>query len=116
VEYSPVTVAETGSSQRKAGQLLSENGKDELVAYLSMNPNAGVPLQRTGGIRKLRWARSGRGKSGGVRVIYYFHSHKMPLYLLTIFGKNEKTNISTEEKNILSRMVRELVKYWSQRQ
>ena len=116
MEYSPVTVAETVSFRRKVGQLLSENEKDELIAYLSMHPNAGVLIKGTGGIRKLRWARSGRGKSGGVRVIYYFHSQEMPLYLLTLFGKNEKANITKKEKNILSRMVRDLVKYWSQRQ
>jgi mRNA-degrading endonuclease RelE of RelBE toxin-antitoxin system len=114
MEYSPVTVAETVSFRRKVGQLLSENEKDELFAYLSMHPSAGVLIKGTGGIRKLRWARSGRGKSGGVRVIYYFHSQEMPLYLLTLFGKNEKANITKEEKIILSRMVRKLVNYWSQ--
>ena len=116
MEYSPVTVAETESFQRKAGRLLSGNEKDELIAYLSMHPNAGVLIKGTGGVRKLRWARSGRGKSGGFRVIYYFHSQEMPLYLLTLFGKNEKANITKKEKNILSRMVRDLVKNWSQRQ
>jgi hypothetical protein len=115
VEYSPITVAETGPYQRKVGRLLSEGEKAELIAHLSMHPNAGVLIKGTGGIRKLRWARSGRGKSGGVRVIYYFHSQEMPLYLLTIFGKNEKGNISAEEKKVLSKMVRELVKYWDQR-
>lgn len=80
-----------------------------------MHPNAGVLIQGTGGIRKLRWARSGRGKSGGVRVIYYFHSDKMPLYLLTLFGKNEKTDISLGEKNALAKLVKELVRYWKLR-
>ena len=51
-------------------------------------------MQGTGGIRKLRWAKSGEGKSGGVRVIYYFHSESMPLFLLSLFGKNEKANLS----------------------
>ena len=72
-------------------------------------------MQGTGGIRKLRWARSGGGKSGGVRVIYYFHSEMMPLYLLSIFGKNEETNISMEEKKILAKVVRQLVQYWSRK-
>ncbi|MCH8104489.1 MAG: type II toxin-antitoxin system RelE/ParE family toxin [Proteobacteria bacterium] len=80
-----------------------------------MNPNAGVLIQGTGGIRKLRWARSGGGKSGGVRVIYYFHNEELPLYLLALFGKNEKANISMEEKKLLSMAVIELVKYWSQK-
>ena len=115
MEYSLISVVETKSFQRKVGQLLSENEKDELIVYLSMHPNAGVLIKGTGGIRKLRWARSGQGKSGGVRIIYYYHSHEMPLYLLALFGKNEKANISKEEKNILSRMVGELVKNRSQR-
>ena len=110
-----ITVAETGPFQRKVGRLLSEDEKSELIAYLSMNPNAGVLIQGTGGIRKLRWARSGQGKSGGVRVIYYFHNEQLPLYLLALFGKNEKANISMEEKKLLSKVVRDLVKYWSQK-
>lgn len=116
MEYSLITVAETESFRRKVGQLLSEYEKDGLIAYLSMHTNAGVLIKGTGGIRKLRWARRGQGKSGGVRVIYYFHSQEMPLYLLALFGKNEKANITKEEKNILSKLVRDLVKYWSQRQ
>lgn len=111
-----ITVAETQPFQRKVAQLLSEIEKVELIAYLSVHPSAGVLMQGTGGIRKLRWARSGRGKSGGVRVVYYFHNQEMPLYLLTIFGKNERADLSMEEKSTLCRLVRELVKYWSQRQ
>jgi hypothetical protein len=49
-----------------------------------------VLIPGTGGIRKLRWAREVMGKSGGVRVIYYFHGERMPLYLLSVFGKNQK--------------------------
>lgn len=112
MEYNPITVAEAEPFQRKVGRLLKNSERSELIAYLAMNPNAGALIQGAGGIRKLRWARSGGGKSGGVRVIYYFHSEGMPLYLLTIFGKNEKANISMEEKSILSKSVKELVKYW----
>ena len=115
MEYDLITVAETEPFQRKVRRLLTDNEKTELVAYLALHPNAGTLIQGTGGIRKLRWARSGGGKSGGVRVIYYFHSVEMPLYLLTFFGKNEKANISMEEKYILSKLIKELVKYWRQR-
>ena len=111
-----ITVAETEQFQRKVRRLLSGDEKMELIAYLSMQPNAGVIIQGTGGIRKLRWARGGRGKSGGVRVIYYFHSPEMPLYLLTLFAKNERTNITMDEKNILSRAAKALVGYWRQKQ
>ena len=94
-------------------RLLTEDEKAELITYLSSFPTSGVLIQGTGGIRKLRWARSGRGKSGGVRVIYYFHNSEMPLYLLTLFGKNEKTNLSRAERNILSKAVKRLVNIWS---
>ena len=63
-------------------------------------------------MRKLRWARDGRGKSGDVRVIYYFHSEAMPLYLLTMFSKNERANLSKAERNALAGLVDLLVKIW----
>ena len=109
-----ITVAETEPFRRKAGRFLSNDEKTELIAYLSMQPNAGVLEQGTGRVRKLRWARQGRGKSGGLRVIYYYHSAKMPLYLLTLFEKkNEKTNLSANEKKLLMKMVKELAGCWS---
>lgn len=111
-----ISVAETLPFQRKAAQWLSEFEKSELITHLSENPGAGVLIRGTGGIRKLRWAYSGRGKSGGIRVVYYFHSLEMPLYLLTLFGKNEKANLSMEEKTTLSKLVKDLVKSWSKMQ
>ena len=107
-----ITVAETAPFIRKVRALLSDEERTELVAYLSEHPNSGVLIQGAGGIRKLRWAKQGGGKSGGIRVIYYYHSENMPLYLLAAFGKNEKANISAEEKNLLSKAIKELIKYW----
>jgi len=66
-------------------------------------------MQGTGGIRKLRWSAHGKGKSGGVRVIYYFHNELMPLYLLTVFGKGEKANLSKAERNDLAKLTAILV-------
>ncbi len=63
----------------------------------------------TGGIRKLRWGSGNRGKSGGVRVIYYYHDERIPLYLLTLFGKNEMSNLSKAERNDLAKLVDVLV-------
>ena len=63
----------------------------------------------------MRWARDGRGKSGGVRVIYYFHSEAMPLYLLTMFAKNERANLSKAERNALAGLVEVLVQVWLER-
>ena len=66
-------------------------------------------MQGTGGIRKLRWGRGSRGKSGGARVIYYYHDQRIPLYLLTVFGKNEKDNLSKSERNDLAKLVSLLI-------
>jgi hypothetical protein len=107
-----ITIAETLPFQRKTCSLLTDEERSELISYLAEHPQAGVLIQGTGGIRKLRWARQGKGKSGGIRVVYYFHNETMPLYLLAAFAKNEKANISNEEKLLLAKGVKELVDYW----
>ena len=62
----------------------------------------------TGGARKLRWAAKGRGKSGGVRVITFFGGPDVPVFLLTVFGKGERVNLSKAERNDLRKMLRRL--------
>lgn len=69
----------------------------------------GDVMRGTGGVRKLRWGKGGRGKSGGVRVIYYFHDERLPLYLLTLFAKNEQANLTARERNVLAALVDTLV-------
>ena len=103
-----ITVAETPEYIRRAEKLLSAAERMAVVEHLAANPKAGDLMQGTGGVRKLRWARGGRGKSGGVRVIYYFHSDAMPLYLLTVFGKNERSDLDQAERNELAALVRML--------
>ena len=76
---------------------------------------SGDLIEGTGGVRKLRWARDGRGKSGGVRVIYHFHGDAMPLYLLTMFAKNEQANLSKAERNELATLFDLLVQIWLER-
>ncbi len=110
-----ITIAETAHFRRKIQSLLSDCERDELISHLAAEPESGVVMQETGGIRKLRWSRAGMGKSGAVRVIYYFHSGGMPLYLLTVFGKNEKANLSKQECNDLAKAVKELVENWRYR-
>ena len=103
------TVAEMPEFSRNANRLLREDEIQTLVGYLAEHPLAGVLIAGTGGVRKLRWAREGMGKSGGVRVIYYFYSERLPLYLLTVFGKNEKANLTKAEANALSKLVKLLI-------
>lgn len=106
-----ITVAEMPEYIRCAARLLSESERRDVIDHLAAQPRAGDLIQGTGGIRKLRWARGGRGKSGGVRVIYYFHSDRIPLYLLTVFGKGEKVDLSKGERNELAKLVDVLKRY-----
>jgi hypothetical protein len=99
-----LTVAEVPEYLRRSKGLLSADEREAVVAYLAANPTAGDLIRETGGVRKLRWARGGRGKSGGVRVIYYYHSDRIPLYLLTIFAKGERANLSAEERHELAQL------------
>ena len=104
-----MTVAELPEYQRRAEKLLSEEERHDVVSYLAAFPKDGDLIRGTGGVRKLRWRRSGRGKSGGVRVIYYFHSERIPLYLLTVFAKNERADLNQAERNELARLVAVLI-------
>ncbi|MDN5851218.1 MAG: type II toxin-antitoxin system RelE/ParE family toxin [Nitrococcus sp.] len=110
-----MTIAEVPEFIRRAEKLMSDEECRDLMNYLAVHPKAGGLMEGTGGVRKLRWRRGGRGKSGGVRVIYYFHSEAMPLYLLTVFGKHEQPNLSKSERNELSNLVRVLVRVWIKR-
>ncbi len=107
-----ITVAELPEYIRRSEKLLSDAERRDVVDYLAIHPKAGDVMEGTGGIRKLRWGRGGRGKSGGVRVVYYFHSEAMPLYLLTLFAKNEQANLSKAERNELAGLVDILVSVW----
>ena len=99
-----ITVVETPSFLRDSKRLLDDEEREALVYFLSSSPNAGVLVKGTGGIRKVRWMREDTGKSGGYRVIYFYHSAKIPLFILNVFAKNEKVNISQAEKNELKRL------------
>jgi hypothetical protein len=104
-----MTVVETDRFLKDARQLMKEWERLELVAFVAANPQAGDLIPETGGVRKLRWALPGKGKRGGARVIYYFHSERMPVFLLTVYGKNEKANLSKAERNVMAKLVRILV-------
>lgn len=116
VEDRLCTIAELPGYMRLAEKLLTAEERQDLVSYLAAQPLAGDVMEGTGGIRKIRWHRSGQGKRSGVRIIYYYHSVRMPLYLLTLFTKGEKDNLSRAERNELARLVEILVSTWKQRE
>lgn len=107
------TIVELPEFIKRVDKELSKEQKDELLYFLASNPKAGNMIQGTGGIRKLRWASKGKGKSGGSRVIYFYYNEDVPLFLLTIFGKNEKINLTKAERNELHKLVKELIKNYA---
>ncbi len=74
-------------------EYLSEDEYFGLQSFLLQYPQAGKVVPKSGGVRKVRWAISGKGKSGGVRVIYYFKKQDDEIWLLTIYSKSETENI-----------------------
>ena len=86
---------------------LNDDNFQELQTSLMGTPKAGAVIQATGGIRKLRWASKGKGKRGGVRIIYYWLDSKNRFYLLTLYAKNEVTDLKPDEKRILKHFLEE---------
>lgn len=116
VRYAPMTLVEMPEFIAAAAKLLSDEQREELLTHLANNPEAGAVMPETGGVRKLRWALPGKGKSGGVRVIYYYHNEGMPLLLLTVYPKSVKDNLTKAEKNGYRKAVPFLVKtYYGRR-
>src|ERR671915_541827 len=87
---------ETKLFTRLVDQFLSDDELASLQEALAANPEAGALIPGSGGVRKLRWGVRGRGKRGGVRVIYYVKRRDGVIWLLTIYSKSEIENIAAQ--------------------
>jgi hypothetical protein len=87
------TFIETRLFTRLVDEYMSDDEYLELQAALAQDPEAGAVIPGSGGIRKLRWGLSGRGKRGGLRVIYYLRSQQGVIWMLTMYPKNVAENI-----------------------
>jgi hypothetical protein len=87
----------------------------ELIDWLTLHPEAGVLISGTGGIRKIRWqtGNNNKGKSGGVRVLYYYDKHVLIVLLITLYRKSDKENIDASEKVYLKKILPELLRVHS---
>jgi hypothetical protein len=81
-----------------------------LIAFVGAHPQAGDVIPESGDVRKVRWAAKCRGKRGGMRIVYYFHNEALPVFLLTVYSKNQKANLTKAEQNELKTLVPSLVK------
>jgi hypothetical protein len=103
-----ITVVETKSFQERARSRMSREEVGSAVTMIARNPTCGRLIKGAGGIRKVRFAVGGKGKSGGVRIIYYFYNEDIPVFLLTVFSKNEKSDLTQVERKMLASLARKL--------
>jgi hypothetical protein len=89
-----LTVVETPLFQRQWPLYWSEEERAEFVVFLAAEPEAGVVVPDSGGVRKVRWKRQGTGKSGGVRVIYFVKNQEEEIVLLTLYAKAKTDNLT----------------------
>ena len=87
---------------------MTDEERQRAVDTLAADPLAGAEMEGTGGARKVRIAKEGRGKSGGYRVITYFGGWDVPVFLLNVFAKGERTNLSKGERNELRKVLGDL--------
>ena len=85
-----------------------EKTRFEFVDFIARNPQAGDLIPGSGGVRKVRWGRQGSGKRGGVRIIYFYHDPAMPLYLLMIYAKARRDDLSPDARRAVEGLVARL--------
>lgn len=102
-----MVIVETAVCTAQLLTWLTDEEYRRLQEVLVANPHAGVVIPGTGGLRKLRWARAGMGKRGGLRLIYYYYNERQRIYLLLIYAKNENDDLTSTQARILMRLVQQ---------
>lgn len=108
------TVVELPEFQRRAKAVMSDDEREAAIVWIAENPEAGASLG--GGLRKVRIPRDYGGKRGGFRTIYVFGGRHMPIFLITVFAKNEKANLTPKEQAAAVELSKEIVSMWSDKQ
>ena len=98
---------ETSLFTRQVVEKLTDSEYLELQAALVLEPELGDLIPQTGGLRKLRWreSRRGKGKRGGVRIIYYWYEPKSLVYFLVMYSKTDRDDLSAEERKTLTKLI-----------
>ncbi len=96
---------ETSIFTKLIGRYLNDDEYLGLQRFLLLNPDTGAIVRGTGGVRKLRWAIKNKGKSSGIRVIYYWKNSENEIWMLTVYGKSEKETIPS---HILKKIAEEI--------
>jgi mRNA-degrading endonuclease RelE of RelBE toxin-antitoxin system len=100
-----VVIVETRAFTARIGELMAGDQYRDLQLHLVARPTAGDVIPGTGGLRKIRWGTTGRGKRGGCRVIYFWHAPSSRLLMLFVFSKGERVDLTSEQKKLLRQVV-----------
>lgn len=98
---------ETSAFTERLPHYLSEDAYRLLQLELAVRPRRGKLIRGTGGLLKIRWRDKGKGKRGGVRVIYYYVTRESVIYLLDIYSKRERTDLTPAQRRALRAIVAE---------
>lgn len=102
-----IVIIETSIFTRQVQQLLSEEEYRKLQIELVLHPEKGKLIPGSGGLQKIRWGVDGRGKSGGLRTIYFWARSKNQIFMLFIYSKNEQEDLTADQLNILRNIIKE---------
>ena len=102
-----MVIVETSIFTRQVLELLTDDEYRQLQVALANRPEAGVIIKGSGGLRKMRWLAQGRGKRGGVRVIYYWAHEQERLLMLLLYSKSERDDLTLVQLKILKKIVEE---------
>lgn len=94
---------------------MTDEERFALIDLVADNPETGIVIQGTGGVRKLRFARPGAGKSGGYRVVTFYSGDAIPVFLITVFAKSVAANLSKAERNELQGLTKALVETYGRK-
>ena len=111
----PVSVIEFAGYRRRARELLTVGQRDAVIDLIAYEPACGEVIPGSGGLRKVRIGRDGVGKHGGARVIYYFYNEDFPIFLLALYAKNEKGDLTAAEKREFAMFAKEIKIQWKRK-
>lgn len=101
----PIVVTYLENFLREAEELWSDEELQEFTDFIARNPEAGNLIPGLHGVRKVRWAREGVGKRGGVRVIYYFYNEALPIFLMDMYAKSSRGDLDEEGRKAALKFV-----------
>jgi mRNA-degrading endonuclease RelE of RelBE toxin-antitoxin system len=107
--YLAMVFVETSLFSKLLARYLTDEDYRNFQNHIALQPEVGDLIRGSGGVRKVRWGAGGKGKSGGVRVIYYWAKSAEQTFLLTIYGKGEKESLSASDLKKVVKLVEELL-------